>query len=147
MRDTVRSLSAVVALMLSAACAPSGAPSGSDAGGAATGTATTTPSQTVSSPAASPDAASTATAVPKVAVTLFKNVRIFDGKAENLTNPSNVMVRGNIIERVSSGSIQSPADANVTVIDGGGRTLNARSHRRPLARDDDTVHSCSGDRR
>jgi imidazolonepropionase-like amidohydrolase len=50
-------------------------------------------------------------------------VRIFDGKAEKLTDPSNVMVRGNIIERVSSVSIQPPADANVTVIDGGGRTL------------------------
>jgi imidazolonepropionase-like amidohydrolase len=61
--------------------------------------------------------------VPKVAVTLFKNVRIFDGKAERLTDPSNVMVRGNIIERVSSVNIQLPADANVTVIDGGGRTL------------------------
>jgi imidazolonepropionase-like amidohydrolase len=50
-------------------------------------------------------------------------VRIFDGKAEKLTDLSNVMVRGNIIERVSSGSIQSPADAEVTVIDGSGRTL------------------------
>jgi imidazolonepropionase-like amidohydrolase len=50
-------------------------------------------------------------------------VRIFDGKAEKLTDPSNVMVRGNIIERVSSVSSPSPADANVTVIDGGGRTL------------------------
>jgi len=123
MRDKVRFLSAVVALMLSAGCAPSGAPSASDAGGAATGAATTTPPATVSSPAASPGAASAATAAPKVAVTLFKNVRIFDGKAEKLTDPSNVMVRGNIIERVSSVSIQPPADANVTVIDGGGRTL------------------------
>ena len=119
MRNDVRFLSAAVALMLSAGCAPSGAPSGADASGAATGVATTTPSA-ASPPPASPDAASAATAAPKVAVTLFKNVRIFDGKAENLTNPSNVMVRGNIIERVSSGSIQSPADANVTVIDGGG---------------------------
>jgi imidazolonepropionase-like amidohydrolase len=50
-------------------------------------------------------------------------VRIFDGKAEKLTDLSNVMVRGNIIERVSSGSIQSPADAEVTVIDGSERTL------------------------
>ena len=123
MRDKVRFLSVVVALMLSAGCAPSGAPSGSDTGGAATGVATTTPPATVSSPPASPDTASAATAPPKVAVTLFKNVRIFDGKAEKLTDPSNVMVRGNIIEGVSSGSIQSPADANVTVIDGGGRTL------------------------
>jgi hypothetical protein len=123
MRDKVRFLSAVVALMLSAGCAPSGAPSGSDAGGAATGVATTTPPATVSSSPASPDAANTATAAPKVAVALFKNVRIFDGKAEKLTDPSNVMVRGNIIADISSGSIQSPADANVTVIDGGGRTL------------------------
>jgi imidazolonepropionase-like amidohydrolase len=118
MRDEVRFLAAVVALMLSAGCAPSG----SDASGAATGVATTTP-PAASSPPASPDAAGAATAAPKVAVTLFKNVRIFDGKAEKLTDPSNVMVRGNIIDRVSSGSIQSPADANVTVIDGGGRTL------------------------
>ena len=123
MREKVRFLGAVVALMLSAGCAPSGAPSGSEAGGAATGTATTAPPQTVSSPAASPVAAGTATAVPKVAVTLFKNVRIFDGKAEKLSDPGSVMVRGNIIERVSSGSIETPADADVTVIDGGGRTL------------------------
>jgi len=119
MRHKVRLLSAVVALTLSAGCAPSG----SDAGRAATGAATTTPSATVASPSATPDAANAPTAAPKVAVTLFKNVRIFDGKADKLTNPSNVMVRGNIIERVSSGSIETPADASVTVIDGGGRTL------------------------
>jgi len=123
MRDKVRFLTTMVALMLSASCAPSGAPSGSDAGGAATGAATTTPPATVSSTLASPDAVNAATAAPKVAVTLFKNVRIFDGKAEKLTDPSNVMVRGNIIERVSRDTIQSTADANVTVIDGGGRTL------------------------
>src|SRR5262245_2097292 len=123
MRDMVRFLTAMVALMLSAGCAPSGAPSGSDAGGAATGAATTTPPAMVASPPASPDAIGAATAASKVAITLFKNVRIFDGKAEKLTNPSNVMVRGNIIERVSSASIESPVDAKVTVIDGGGRTL------------------------
>src|SRR5215469_8485489 len=123
MRDRFRFLTAVVALMLSAGCAPSGAPSGSDAGGAATAAPTTTPPATLSSAPAGPDAASAATAAPKVAVTLFKNVRIFDGKAEKLTDPGNVMVRGNLIERVSSGSIETPADANVTVIDGGGRTL------------------------
>src|SRR5215831_15764607 len=119
MRDKARFLSVVVALTLSTGCAPSG----SDAGGAGTGAAPTVPPATVSSSPAIPDAASAATAAPKVAVTLFKNVRIFDGKAEKLTNPSNVMVRGNIIERVSSGSIQPPADANVTAIDGGDRTL------------------------
>src|SRR5215831_18903753 len=119
MRDQVRFLSVMVALMLSSSCAPSGAPSGSDAGRVATGAATTTPPATVSSPPANPDAAAT----PKVAVTLFRNVRVFDGKAEKLSDTSNVMVRGNIIERVSIDTLQSPADANVTVIDGGGRTL------------------------
>ena len=123
MRGKARFLSVVVTLMLSTGCAPSGAPSGSDAGGADTGAAPTTPPATVSSPQASPDAAGAATAAPKVAVTLFKNVRIFDGKAEKLSDTSNVMVRGNIIERVSSVNIQPPADANVTIIDGGGRTL------------------------
>jgi imidazolonepropionase-like amidohydrolase len=123
MRDKIGFLSAVVALTLSAGCAPSGTPSGSNTGSAAARAATTTPPAMVSPPPAGPGAASAATAAPKVAVTLFKNVRIFDGKAEKLTDPSNVMVRGNIIERVSSLSIQPPADANVTVIDGGGRTL------------------------
>src|SRR5262249_41693365 len=94
-----------------------------DAGSAATGAATTTPPATLSSPPASPDAAGPATAAPKVAVTLFKNVRIFDGKVGKLTDPGNVMVRGNIIERVSSVSIQPPADATVRVSGGGGRTL------------------------
>jgi imidazolonepropionase-like amidohydrolase len=123
MREKVRFLTAVVAFMLSAGCAPPGAPSGSDAGGAATGAATTTPPATVSSPSTSPDAAGATTAAPKVDVILFKNVRIFDGKAEKLTGPSNVLVRGNIIARVSSDTTQSPTDANVAVIDGGGRTL------------------------
>jgi imidazolonepropionase-like amidohydrolase len=77
----------------------------------------------VSSSPASSDVATAATAGPKIAAVLFQNVRIFDGKSEKLTGPSNVLVRGNIIERVSSDTIQSPADANVTVIDGGGRTL------------------------
>src|SRR5262245_16054461 len=123
MRDKVRFLTAMVALMLSAGCAASGAPSGSGARDAATGAATTTPPATVSSPPTNPGAASAATAAPKVAVTLFKDVRIFDGKAEKLSDTRNVMVRGNIIERVSIDTIQSPADADVTVIDGGGRTL------------------------
>src|SRR5262249_4030775 len=55
--------------------------------------------------------------------TLFRNVRIFDGKAEKLTDPRNVMVHGNTIERVSSGSPPVPADAKGAVIDAGGRTL------------------------
>ena len=33
--------------------------------------------------------------------TLFQNVRIFDGKNEVLSAPSNVLVRDNLIERIS----------------------------------------------
>src|ERR1700730_17732829 len=32
--------------------------------------------------------------------TLFQNVRIFDGKSEVLSAPSNVLVKGNTIERI-----------------------------------------------
>ncbi|MBV9724630.1 MAG: amidohydrolase family protein, partial [Gammaproteobacteria bacterium] len=109
--------------MLGVGSAPSSAPPGAAAGSAAPQAAATTPSATVSSPSASLDSAGAAAPAPGVAVTLFKNVRIFDGKSEKLTSASNVAVRGNIIERISSETIQSPADANVTVIDGGGRTL------------------------
>ena len=34
--------------------------------------------------------------------TLFQNVRIFDGRSAALSPPSNVLVKGNIIERISS---------------------------------------------
>src|SRR5262245_17806506 len=54
-------------------------------------------------------------------VTLFQNVRIFDGKSSTLSSPSNVLVRGNTIERISAGPIS--AEAGTRVIDGGGRTL------------------------
>ena len=50
--------------------------------------------------------------------TLFQNVRIFDGRSAALSPPSNVLVKGNIIERISSEPI--PVDS---VIAGNGRTL------------------------
>ena len=53
--------------------------------------------------------------------TLFQNVRIFDGANPNLSVPSNVLVRGNIIERISAAPIA--ADPSVTVVAGAGRTL------------------------
>ena len=55
------------------------------------------------------------------AATLFQNVRIFDGKSGTLSAPSNVLVKGNIIERISAAPIA--ADPGVTVVAGGGRTL------------------------
>ncbi len=56
-------------------------------------------------------------------VTLFQNVRIFDGKSDQLTAPSNVIVRGNLIEKISTGPIPTDRRADTMIIDGGGRTL------------------------
>jgi imidazolonepropionase-like amidohydrolase len=58
---------------------------------------------------------------PAAAVTLFENVRIFDGKTGTLSPPSHVLVRGNTIGRISSSPITGEAGA--TVIAGGGRVL------------------------
>jgi imidazolonepropionase-like amidohydrolase len=55
--------------------------------------------------------------------TLFQNVRIFDGKSDALSAPSNVLVRGNAIERISTGLAPGDLGINTVVIDGGGRTL------------------------
>jgi imidazolonepropionase-like amidohydrolase len=55
------------------------------------------------------------------ASTLFQNVRIFDGKSGSLSPPSNVLVRGNIIEQISPATIA--AEPGARVIAGGGRTL------------------------
>jgi len=54
-------------------------------------------------------------------VTLFQNVRIFDGKSGSLSAPSSVLIKGNGIERISTAPIA--AEPGVTVIAGGGRTL------------------------
>jgi imidazolonepropionase-like amidohydrolase len=50
---------------------------------------------------------------------LFQNVRIFDGKNATLSTPSNVLVRDNKIERISTAAIT----ADGQVINGGGRVL------------------------
>ena len=47
------------------------------------------------------------------AVTLFQNVRIFDGRSAVLSAPSNVLVRGNTIERISVSPITVDPNANV----------------------------------
>jgi imidazolonepropionase-like amidohydrolase len=57
------------------------------------------------------------------AVTLFNNVRIFDGRSSALSAPSNVLVRGNIIERISVEPIGVDRRADTRIIEGGGRTL------------------------
>src|SRR5262245_60194 len=55
------------------------------------------------------------------ATVLFRNVRIFDGKGGTLSVPSNLLVRGNKIERVSTSPLT--VDSSATIINGGGRTL------------------------
>lgn len=57
------------------------------------------------------------------AVTLFENVRIFDGKSAALSAPSNVLVRGNKIETISTQPIAVDRRADTRIISGGGRTL------------------------
>ena len=58
------------------------------------------------------------------AVTLFQNVRVFDGKSDTLSGPRNVLVRGNKIERISTDPI--PTD----------RSAHHRAHRRRRAHAD-----------
>ena len=53
-------------------------------------------------------------------VTLYENVRIFDGKSDVLSAPSNVLVRDGVIEAISADTI---TDADAEVIDGAGRVL------------------------
>lgn len=52
---------------------------------------------------------------------LFQNVRVFDGKSTALSSPSNVLVRGKTIERISTSPIK--VEDNVHIIEGGNRTL------------------------
>ncbi len=56
-------------------------------------------------------------------VTLFQNVRVFDGTSGTLTGPANVLVRGSRIERISTDPIPTDRSATTLLIDGGGRTL------------------------
>ncbi len=60
---------------------------------------------------------------PDAAVTLFNDVRIFDGINPSLSGPTNVLVRGNLIETISTTPIATDRRADTRIIDGGGRTL------------------------
>jgi imidazolonepropionase-like amidohydrolase len=76
-------------------------------------------------------AAASLASVPMVAraqakprsATLFERVRIFDGKSDALSPPSNVLVVDNLIKTISAAPITAPADFAVARIQGGGRTL------------------------
>ena len=54
---------------------------------------------------------------------LLQNVLVFDGKATALSGPTNVLVRGNKIERISTAPIAVDRGADTVIISGNGRTL------------------------
>lgn len=54
---------------------------------------------------------------------LFENVRIFDGTSKALSPASNVLVRGNLITRISREAIPVDRKSGVRIVKGGGRTL------------------------
>ena len=54
---------------------------------------------------------------PAPSVTLFQNVRVFDGKSAALSEPTNVLVRGNKIERISAQPIPTDRRADTKIIE------------------------------
>lgn len=60
---------------------------------------------------------------PQPTSVVIENVRIFDGKSDRLSAPSNVLVVGNVIQTISTTPIAPPPETAVTRLQGGGRTL------------------------
>lgn len=60
---------------------------------------------------------------PQPTTVLFDNVRVFDGKSDQLSAPMHVLVRGNTIAQISSAPIPVDRSAATLVINGEGRTL------------------------
>ncbi|WP_413742871.1 amidohydrolase family protein [Sodalis sp. RH15] len=56
-------------------------------------------------------------------VTLFQNVRIFDGKNADLSDPSYVLVKDGVITRISTDPIDADGADNARIIAGDGRVL------------------------
>lgn len=56
-------------------------------------------------------------------MTLISNVNVFNGKSDELQKNMHVLVKGNLIESISSEPLAVIQTDNVAVIDGGGRTL------------------------
>ncbi|MCU0694117.1 MAG: amidohydrolase family protein [Polyangiaceae bacterium] len=54
---------------------------------------------------------------------IFENVRVFDGRSDRLSAPSNVLVVGNVIKSISTTPIADSPGTTVSRIAGGGRTL------------------------
>ena len=58
-----------------------------------------------------------------VSVTVFENDRVFDGKSTSLSAASNALIRGNIIECISSTPIAVDRSADTRIVSGGGHVL------------------------
>src|SRR6516165_953934 len=69
-------------------------------------------------PNQAPDRPAQPVPVARPTATLFKNVKVFDGKSDKLTASTSVLVVGNKIAKIGD-DIAAPKKA--TVIDGGGR--------------------------
>jgi len=54
---------------------------------------------------------------------LFENVRVFNGRSDGLSGPSNVLIVGNVVKSISVAPIADPPGVGVSRIAGGGRTL------------------------
>ena len=54
---------------------------------------------------------------------IFEDVRVFNGTSGQLSGPSNVLVAGNVIKKISTAPIADPAGMTVQRIRGDGRTL------------------------
>ena len=80
-----------------------------------------------------PGSAPSATTLASGNVTLFQNVRIFDGKTATLSAPSNVLVRDNKIERISAGSDHRRYKCQCPRYSGEWTRADAWSYRRALA--------------
>jgi len=72
---------------------------------------------------AAPAAAQSRPPDPARHAVLFENVRIFDGRTSALSAPSHVLVKGNVIERISTAPIDVAAETDVEVLPGNGRVL------------------------
>ena len=60
---------------------------------------------------------------PAPKLTLISNVNIFDGENEKVLKNMHVLVKGNLIETISSEPLAIMQTDNVTMLDGGGNTL------------------------
>jgi imidazolonepropionase-like amidohydrolase len=63
------------------------------------------------------------TARAEPTITLFQNVRLFDGKSDALGAATNVLVRGTTIEKISKDPFPTDLTANAQIVAGDGRTL------------------------